>query len=142
MAVKIRSKDNARTKSDSILESIEKKMDRIYDTDPVLIKIEKKLIKYLEKVDKDTADLYKAYKDAKPDDKSDAKKAYTEAIYKHTSGSKEYAAIIDEYVDALTDANAKALNIANDSIIEVYTISYNQVADECKRVGIKVNGKE
>ena len=65
-----------------------------------------------------------------------------EAMRKHTFGSKEYTAIMDEYADAIAGANAKALDIANDAMIEVYTISYNQVADECKRVGIKVNGKE
>lgn len=142
MAVKMQPKDRARAKSDSILENTEKKMGRIYDTDSALVKIEKKLIKYLEKVGKDTEELYKAYKDAEPDDKADAKKAYMEAVRKRTFGSKEYTAIMDEYADALAGANAKALDIANDTMIEVYAISYNQVADECKRVGIKVNGKE
>lgn len=142
MAVKMRPRDRARAKSDLILESTEKKMGRIYDTDPALVKIEKKLLKYLNKVGKDTAELYKAYKNAEPDDKADAKKAYMEAMRKLTFSSKEYTAIMDEYADAIAGANAKALDIANDAMIEVYTISYNQVADECKRVGIKVNGKE
>lgn len=139
MAVKMQPKDRARAKSDLILESTEKKMGRIYDTDPALVKIEMKLLKYLDKVGKQTADLYKAYKHAEPDDKEDAKKAYMEAVRRLTFSSKEYTAITKEFTEALANVNQKALGIANDAMVDVYTVSYNHVAEECKRVGIKVN---
>ena len=134
-------KDKARAKSDLILEGIEKKMGRIYDTDPALIKIEKKLVKYLDKVEADVDDLYKAYKNADPDNKAESKKAYEDAVRKRTLESKEYAGITKEFAEALAGANKKALDVANDAMIEVYTVSYNQVAEECKRVGIKIDGR-
>ena len=131
--------DRARTQADKILGQTEKAMGRIYDTDPALVGIQKKLAKYLAKVKKDTQALYDAYKD---DGGKEAKQAYADAVREKTLGSKEYNGIIHDFVEALASANKKALDVANDSMIEVYTISYNNVADECRRVGIKVNGKE
>lgn len=131
--------DRARTQADKILGQNEKAMSRIYDADPALVKIQKKLAKYLDRVKKDTQALYDAYK---ADGTKEAKQAYADAVREKTLGSKEYNGIIHDFVDALYAANKKALDIVNESMAEVYAISYNNVADECRRVGIKVNGKE
>jgi flagellar biosynthesis/type III secretory pathway protein FliH len=132
--------DQGRTAADKILEQTEKRMGRIYSEDPALVKIQKRLAKYLDGVRKDTQELYEERK-AHPMDE-DARKAYEDAIREKTLGSKEYNAIIKEFVQAITAANQKALDVANGTMVDVYTVSYNNVAEECRRVGIKVHGKE
>ena len=132
--------DSGRTAADKILEQTEKRMGRIYSEDPALVKIQKRLAKYLDGVRKDTQELYEKRK-AHPRDE-DARKAYEDAIRAKTLGSREYNAIIKEFVQAITAANQKALDVANGSMVDVYTVSYNNVAEECRRVGIEVHGKE
>lgn len=132
--------DKARTQTDKILQSTEKAMGKIYNTDPALIRVQKKLVKYLDSVKKDTQALYDARKEHPQD--HEARKAYEDAVREKTMGSKEYNAIIKEFTQALANANKQALGIVNGSMAEVYAVSYNNVADECRRVGIKVNGKE
>jgi hypothetical protein len=132
--------EQGRTAADKILEQTEKRMGRIYNDDPALVKIQKRLAKYLDGVRKDTQELYNERK-AHPQDK-DARKAYEDAVRERTIDSKEYNAIIKDFVAAITEANKKALDIANGSMMDVYAVSYNNVAEECRRVGIKVNGNE
>ena len=49
--------------------------------------------------------------------------------------------IIKEFTRVLAQVNQKALDVVNGTLPEVYAVSYNNVADECRRVGIKVNGR-
>lgn len=132
--------DKARSAADKILGQTEKAMGRVYNEDPALIRIQKKLAKYLDGVRKDTQALYDERK-AHPQDK-EARKAYEDAVREKTANNAEYNAIIKEFTKALAEANQKALDLVNGSMVDVYTVSYNNVADECRRVGIKVNGKE
>ena len=131
--------DRGRTQADKILGRTEKAMGRIYNEDPALVKIQKRLAKYLDGVKKDTQALYDAYK---ADGGREAKKAYEDALREKTIDSKEYNAIIKEFTRILGQVNQKALDVVNSTMPEVYAVSYNNVADECRRVGIKVNGKE
>ena len=131
--------DRGRTQADKILGKTEKTMGRIYNEDPALVKIQKRLAKYLDGVRKDTQALYDAYK---ADGGREAKQAYEDAVREKTLGSKEYNAIIKDFTKVLADVNQKALDVVNGSMADVYVVSHNNVADECKRVGIKVNGKE
>lgn len=131
--------DRGRTQADKILGQTEKTMGRIYNEDPALVKIQKRLAKYLDGVRKDTQKLYDAYK---ADGGQEAKQAYEDALRKKTLGSKEYNAIIKDFTKILADVNQKALDVVNGSMVDVYAVSHNNVADECKRVGIRVNGKE
>ena len=133
-------KDRARSAADKILGQTERAMGRVYNEDPALIRIQKKLAKYLDGVRRDTQALYNERK-AHPQDK-EARKAYEDAVREKTANNAEYNAIIKEFTKALAEANQKALDLVNDSMVDVYTVSYNNVADECRRVGIKVNGKE
>lgn len=132
--------DRARSAADKILGQTEKAMGRVYNEDPALIRIQKKLAKYLDGVRKDTQALYDERK-AHPQDK-EARKAYEDAVREKTANNAEYNAIIKEFTKALAEANQKALDLVNGSMVDVYIVSYNNVADECRRVGIKVNGKE
>jgi hypothetical protein len=137
-----KSRDSGRIQADKILGQTERAMGRVYDTDPALIRIQKKLAKYLDGVRKDTQALYDAYKDANDDDKPKAKQAYSDAVREKTIGSTKYNSIIKEFTEVLAQVNQKALDVANGSMVDVYTVSYNNVADECERVGMRVNGKK
>ena len=130
--------DRARIQADKILGQTEKTMGRIYNEDPALVKIQKRLVKYLDGVKKDTQALYDAYK---ADGGREAKQAYEDAVRKATLGSKEYNAIIKEFTRVLAQVNQKALDVVNGTLPEVYTVSYNNVSDECERVGMRVNGR-
>lgn len=130
--------DRGRTQADKILGQTEKSMGRIYNEYPALVKIQKRLAKYLDGVKKDTQALYDAYK---ADGGKEAKQAYEDAVREKTLGSMEYNAIIKEFTKVLAEVNQKALDVVNGSMVDVYTVSYNNVADECKRVGMRVNGR-
>ena len=130
--------DSGRTQADKILGQTEKTMGRIYNEDPALVKIQKRLAKYLDGVKKDTQKLYDAYK---ADGGKEAKQAYEDAVKKATLDNREYNAIIKEFTKVLAQVNQKAIDVVNNSIVDVYTVSYNNVADECKRVGMRVNGR-
>ena len=134
----MQNRDIGRTQADKILGQTEREMGRIYNTDPALIRIQKRLAKYLDRVKKETQALYDAYK---ADGGKEAKQAYIDAVREKTLGSREYNAIIKEFTKVLAQVNQKALDVVNGSMVDVYTVSYNNVADECRRVGMRVNGR-
>ena len=140
MKPKSRTPDRARQKTDKMLGSIERQMGRVYDTDPALLKVEKKYNEYMEYVQKRTEDAYRAFIDADDEEtKEKAKKAYMGQIRRYTIESKEYNSIIKQFVRTMADVNQKALDIINDAMPEIYVVNYNQVAEDCRKVGIKVN---
>lgn len=95
----------------------------------------------MKKVKLDTQELYDSYISATDrDEKAELKKAYSDAVQKLTLGSKQYRSLLDRFTKAMAGANDKALAIANDTMLDIYTMNYNQVADECKKVGIRVDG--
>ena len=59
-------------------------------------------------------------------------------IRKHTIDSKEYQKLSQAVVDALAACNQKALDATNAEMPEIYAVNYNQVATECREVGIDV----
>lgn len=130
--------DAARRVCDKILSQVENKMSDIYSNDPELKRIEKKLLKYMQRVRRETLELYTEYKNASPENKVAAKNAYAEAVYLRTVGSMEYNAIINAFVRQITATNQKAVNAVNAVMPFVYAVSYNQVSEQCKEVGIKV----
>ena len=129
--------DKARQTTDKKLKAIESQMGRIYANSPALKRIEKEYANYMKMVQEKTAPAYKAYKDS--GDK-DLKKAYMDEVRSLTLESKEYGKIVKKITDAMAQVNREALMIVNNAMNEIYYINYNQVADECKRVGIRVNG--
>lgn len=143
MKPKSRTADKARQKTDKMLAGIEKQMGRVYDTDPALLNIQKKYEKYMASVYKRTEGAYKAFIDADDEEsKKEAKETYMGQIRRYTVQSKEYNSIIKEFVRTMADVNQKALNVVNDSMSEIYALNYNQVADDCRKVGLKVDGKK
>ena len=92
-------------------------------------------------VKESTESLYKSYVEEEDRDvKKEKKDAYMNEVRRLTLGSDKYNRLIKKMAEVLAKVNQKALDVSNKSMREIYAINYNQVADECKRVGIKVNG--
>lgn len=135
--------DKARAKTDKQLDNMEKDISRVYKKSPALLSVQKEYAKYMAMVTKRTKELYEAYtKEEDKDIKAEKKKAYMDKVRELTLNSAEYKKLTKKITDAITQTNKQALAIANDAMQEVYVENYNQVAEECERVGIKVDGKE
>lgn len=134
--------DKAREKTDKRLASMERKMQKEYRTFPALKAAEKKYLAYMKEVQQQTQEEYEAYSKATGEDRRELKQAYTDAVKKLTINSKEYKKVLDGFIDALTKANQAALSIANDEMVGIYADNYNQIADQCRKFGIKVNGSK
>lgn len=132
--------DRARTKTDKKLNQMEREIGRIYENDPALLRALSKYQRYMQSVEDNTKDLYEEYINADDDHKDEAKKAYTDRVKQLTQGNKTYRSIVNAFVRTLATVNQKAVDVANNSMTEVYAINYNQVAVDCKKVGIKVDG--
>jgi N-acetylglucosamine kinase-like BadF-type ATPase len=89
------------------------------------------------KVQKQTEKEYKAYKED-----PEQKQAYIDKVKALTLGSKEYARLTQKIARVLAEVNQQALEISNNAMLEVYAMNYNQVADDCRKAGIKVDGEE
>lgn len=135
--------DKAREKTDKILLHTEKDIGRVYATSSALSASKKKLSDYMKSVQKATESLYRAYiNESDISVKEEKKKRYMNEIKAYTTDSKEYKALIREYVEAITQANQQACDVVNESMYEIYAINYNQFAVDCRKAGIKVNGEE
>ena len=133
--------DKARVQTDKILNTIESRIKKLYSNDSALNFAIKRMNKYMHKVQLKTQDKYEAYKeetDVKK--KSELKKEYSDAVRELTINSKEYNKLKKNLVKSLSDVNEKSLDIVNSEVDDIYVMNYNQVAEECKKVGIKVNG--
>lgn len=134
-----RMQDRARQKTDKILDHIEANIGRVYTKSPALLQIEKKYGRYMAMVQKRTESAYKDYQNADDQEsKEDAKNAYMAQIRRYTIESKEYNAIIREFTQVMAAVNQQALDLSNEAMPEVYAINYDQVAEQCRKVGIKV----
>lgn len=129
--------DRARTQTDKKLDMIEREIGRVYKEYPALLAIEKEYAKYMAKVQKQTENEYKAYKED-----PEQKQAYVDKVKALTLGSKEYARLTQKIARVLAEVNQQALKISNNAMLEVYAMNYNQVADDCRKAGIKVDGKK
>lgn len=135
--------DRARRLTDKRLADTEKKISRMYKTHSALIQARKEYDAYMKQVEKRTEASYLAFRDEKDiEHKAELKKAYGDEIRVLTIESKEYNRIIEKLVNAITQVNQEAVRYINSQMAQVYMENYNQVAVECERVGIKVNGKE
>lgn len=133
--------DNAHRKTDIILQEIEQTIVEIYARDKKLKAIGREYRAYMDFVDNQTDLTRNAFLSA--DDKisrQEAERAYMDQIWTLTIHSEEYNRIIRDFTHRLAELNQEALDVVNDKLPEIYMINYNQVAEECKRVGIKVYG--
>ena len=141
--MKMMAKDKARIQTDRKLDQIDGQIGRVYKDSPALLSVEKKYAEFMKGVKKRTEKAYKAYIEEEDKDiKAEKKKAYMGELKRYTLESAEYKKLVDKITDALAEANSEALGIINDAMVDVYVDNYNAVADECERVGIKVNGKK
>ena len=133
--------DRARQATDKKLQAMETKIGRIYANSPALKRIKKEYADYMKMVQKRTESSYKAYiEESDADVKKDLKKAYMDEVRSLTLESKEYNKLIKKFTEVMAQVNGEALAVANKAMTDVYVDNYNQVAVECKRVGIEVNG--
>lgn len=133
--------DKALRLTDKKLEALESKMGRVYKNDPALKRIKKEYLNYMKMVQDRTESSYKAYIEAVDENtKEELKRAYMDEIRSLTIESAAYKKLIKKFTKVMADVNQKALNLVNAEMPEIYVINYNQVAADCKKIGIKVNG--
>lgn len=136
-------KDKARIQTEKLLSKSEKDIEKVYTSNKELKKAIKEYTKYMERLQKATEGLFKAYKDEEDiNAKKDAKNAYIAEILAQTIESKEYQRIISKLTASITKVNQKAIDKINEITAEIYAINYNQVAEDCRKVGIKVGKAE
>lgn len=133
--------DEARKRTDKILADTERRVGEIYASDPSLLRIKRRYEKYMEQVWEATEGDYRAFKEAGEEDKAEKKKAYTKRLRELTLGSKGYQKLVAEIARVMAEVNQKALDLVNAEMTEIYTINYNQLAVDCRKEGIEVNGK-
>lgn len=132
--------DNARKKTDKLLRGLERRIKDVYANDPSLLRIQKKLDRYMAEVERRTRAEYEAYvEETERDEKRRLKQAYKEAVWSLTNGSRVYKDIMSTYASAMATANQKALDLINAEMPEIYVLNYNQLADVCRAIGVKVN---
>lgn len=135
--------DKARIQTDKILHNTLKDIGRVYKTNSALSRIMKEIDKYMDNVEKATESSYMAYvEEYDINDREEKKKLYMSEIRSLTLESREYKALMKEFVHVLALTNQEALGKVNASMPEIYAANYNQVATECRKAGIKVNGEE
>ena len=135
--------DFARKQTDKKLNQMERDIGRVYQNSPALSRVKKEYAEYMKTVQKRTQDAYKAYtSETDADTRLKLKKAYMDEVQTLTMDSKEYNALIKRFAEVIAQVNQQALDVSNDAMVSIYTMNYNQVAEECERVGIKVDGKK
>lgn len=134
--------DRARQQTDKKLRELERRIDAVYRTDPSLLRIQKKYTRYMEQVENASREAYLAFKsEADKTLKQELKNAYLDQIRTLTVRNKEYKAIISEFTRIMASVNQKALDLVNAEMTEIYTLNYNQIATDCRKIGIEVNGE-
>ena len=135
--------DKARKLTDKKLNNMEREISRVYRKNPAISQIDKKYKAFMDSVQAQTKDLYEAFdKETDPEKRSALKKEYMDEVKRLTLESPEYRRLLKDVTETLADANRQALDVSNKAMREVYAVNYNQVAEECRKVGIKVDGKE
>lgn len=131
--------DRARQKTDKRLKEMEREIGRIYENNPALKNIQKEYLKYMAAVNKKTKKAYLEYKNADgQEEKRLLKQAYIDQVKALTVESVEYNKLMRRYAMALSEVNAQALEYINDNVDAIYVDNYNDIATECKKMGIKV----
>lgn len=132
--------DSARRKTDKLLKNLERRISEVYKTDPSLLGIQKEYERYMTYVDHSTRELYETYKNTSvnSDEYDKAKKAYEDEVKRLTLKDSQYRNIVSKFTEIMAEVNQKALDLVNAEMSKIYTLNYNQVAVDCKKVGIKV----
>jgi hypothetical protein len=111
----------------------------LYHMDKGLRKVKKEYDDYMADVWERTEGDFKAFKDESDiNHKAELKNVYMSKIEALTVKSKAYQKIIKKLTAELARVNQLGLDLVNERMAKIYAISYNQVAEECRRVGIKI----
>lgn len=132
--------DRARRKTDKRLQDLERNMRSLYANDDSLYRASKKIVDYLENLSQQEKALYEKYLNEKDKDiKAEYKKRYMGEMTRHTLQDKTFQKLVADYSRALSDVNQKAIDLVNAEIEDTYIDNYNEVATECRKVGIRVD---
>lgn len=135
--------DKARQNTDKQLKIMERAVGRVYKTNPALIKIQKEYADYMDMVEKRTKSDFKAFKNENDiDNRQKLKEVYMAKIRTLTVESTQYQDIVKRFTEIMAQVNQDALDIVNANMPSIYAVNYNQVAGDCRKAGIKVNGKK
>lgn len=135
--------DKALKQTNKKLKDMEREIGRVYENSSALKRAKKEYMDYMDIVQKRSENDFLAFKQADNiDDREALKKVYMGKIEALTIKSDQYKKIIKRITDALSEANQQALDITNSGMEEIYAINYNEVAEDCKKVGIKVDGEK
>jgi flavorubredoxin len=133
--------DKALQLTDKKLEALESKVGRVYKNDPALKQIKKEFNAYMKMVQKRTRSSYEAYiNENDKNTKEELKHVYMDELRGLTLNSIKYRKLIKKFTKVMADVNQKTLDLVNAEMSEIYAINYNQIATDCKKIGIKVNG--
>ena len=131
--------DKARQKSEKILKDIEDAISVLYAQSPELKRAGDVYRGYMDQVAVLTQPEKQAYdQETDPAKKQKLKQDYINAVKRLTLNNKEYKRLIEDVCYQIALVNQQALDIINDNMERIYIINYNQVAVECKKVGIEV----
>ena len=120
--------DTAHAKTDLKLEEMEKRLSAIYSRAEKTV--QKKMSDYAKSIDKKSAELLQAYKDAETEDeKQKAKKAYIR-FYRQVVKSKGFSALSANVADDLYKANLQASEYINSQTPSIYALNYNYINAE------------
>ena len=133
--------DKAREKTDEKLRQMERNIAKMYKTHPAIVSIEKEWDAFMKDIQEQTEDLYLAFRsETDTSTKKELKKEYTQKVRELTLKSEKYKKLIEKFARTMASVNQDALDIVNGEMIEIYADNYNEVANDCKKVGIEVNG--
>lgn len=131
--------DRARKRTEKKLRSLEKRVKGVYANDPSLLRMLKRFEQYMNEVDEATHEAYLEYNNAEWGEMRDkAKRAYMEAVRRLTIENRMYNDMISRFTEVMAEVNQQALDVINAEMDDIYMLNYNQVAVDCKKVGIKV----
>jgi len=120
--------DTAHRLTDEKLEEMEKRLSAIYSRAEKTV--QKKMADYAKSIDKKSAELLQAYKDAETEDeKRKAKKAYIR-FYRQVVKSKEFVSLSATVADDLYKANVEASAYINSQTPSIYALNYNYINAE------------
>lgn len=133
--------DRARQKTDKMLRDLERRVRAVYESDPSLRRIQAKYNKYMESVASQTKEAYWDFQnETDTNTKQTLKKKYIEDVKKLTIQNRVYKDMISEFTRIMASVNQSALDLVNAEMEEIYALNYNQLAVDCRKIGIKVNG--
>lgn len=133
--------DRARRKTDKKLNEIENQISDIYAHDPALLDVISQYREYCAIIGRQLEPSYNAFmKETDPVEKEKLKKDYTKKMREVTTNSKKYNNLVQKIAKIFSQVNQEALDVVNGEMVDIYTMNYNQVAVDCRKAGIEVDG--